>query len=161
MDKKEYNKCVDDYADALYRFIFKATSDKYASDDIVQESFIILWEHVEHLCFSKAKSYLFTTAYRKMIDLYRRNKREGSLDEIKEVMVNDNLCDFDLSEQLDIALKRLSDVQRNIVLLRDYEGYSYGEIAEIANLNESQVKVYLFRARNNLRNFIKRKDVLL
>jgi RNA polymerase sigma-70 factor (ECF subfamily) len=41
-----------------------------------------------------------------------------------------------------------------MILLRDYEGYSYEEIGEIANLNESQVKVYIFRARKFLKDYI-------
>ncbi|MCK5078762.1 MAG: RNA polymerase sigma factor, partial [Bacteroidales bacterium] len=52
------------------------------------------------------------------------------------------------------ALAKLNEVQRSVVLLRDYEGYSYHEIGEITGLNESQVKVYLYRARVYLKNYI-------
>lgn len=160
MNRQEYNNCVDKFADFLYRFILKATNDRQLSDDIVQESFIALWEHIDHLDCAKARAYLFTTAYRKMIDTHRRNKRNGSLDEVESYLQREDSHDFDLSEQLDIALRQLPDVQRHIVLLRDYEGYSYKEIGEIAELNESQVKVYLFRARNTLRTIIKREEIL-
>ncbi|MEA3444640.1 MAG: sigma factor-like helix-turn-helix DNA-binding protein, partial [Bacteroidota bacterium] len=44
--------------------------------------------------------------------------------------------------------------QRSVVVLRDYEGYSYKEIAEITELSESQVKVYIYRARLFLKNYI-------
>ena len=47
------------------------------------------------------------------------------------------------------------------ILLRDYEGYNYGEIAEITGLNESQVKVYIFRARKALKTYIKRLDLVI
>jgi RNA polymerase sigma-70 factor (ECF subfamily) len=47
------------------------------------------------------------------------------------------------------------------VLLRDYEGYSYSEIAEITNLSEAQVKVYIFRARMAMKNYIKDLDLVL
>jgi len=60
----------------------------------------------------------------------------------------------DLKEVLDEALNRLPEVQRSVVLLRDYEGYSYEEIGEITGLNESQVKVYIYRARVFLKNYI-------
>jgi RNA polymerase sigma-70 factor (ECF subfamily) len=51
-------------------------------------------------------------------------------------------------------LTKLPEIQRSVILLRDYEGYNYAEIGEITNLNESQVKVYIFRARTFLKNYI-------
>ena len=55
---------------------------------------------------------------------------------------------------LQVALDRLPDVQKQAVLLRDYEGYKYEEIGEILNLSESQVKVYIFRARKALQQYL-------
>ncbi|MBZ0242400.1 MAG: RNA polymerase sigma factor, partial [Bacteroidales bacterium] len=60
----------------------------------------------------------------------------------------------DLKEILDEALKTLSEIQRSVVLLRDYEGYSYAEIGEITGLKEAQVKVYIFRARVHLKKYL-------
>jgi len=48
-----------------------------------------------------------------------------------------------------------------VVLLRDYEGYNYLEIAEITSLNESQVKVYIFRARQALKEYIRKIEIVL
>ena len=55
---------------------------------------------------------------------------------------------------LEMALARLSETQRSLVLLKDYEGYSYEEIGKITGLNVSQVKVYLHRARLQLKNYL-------
>jgi RNA polymerase sigma factor (sigma-70 family) len=55
---------------------------------------------------------------------------------------------------LELALSRLNETQRSLVLLKDYEGYSYQEIGQITGLNESQVKVYLHRARLQLKNYL-------
>jgi len=52
------------------------------------------------------------------------------------------------------ALSRLNETQKSLVMLKDYEGYSYEEIGEIMGLNESQVKVYLHRARQTLRTYL-------
>ncbi len=60
----------------------------------------------------------------------------------------------DLKEILNEALTKLPEIQRSVILLRDYEGYNYSEIGEITGLNESQVKVYIFRARGFLKNYI-------
>ena len=64
----------------------------------------------------------------------------------------------DLKNILNEALERLSDVQRSVILLRDYEGYSYEEIGQITGLNESQVKVYIYRARLFLKEYIGSPD---
>jgi RNA polymerase sigma-70 factor (ECF subfamily) len=60
-----------------------------------------------------------------------------------------------------LALNNLPGIQKSAVLLRDYEGYDYKEIGEILNLNESQVKVYIFRARKILRAFFTGKEEIL
>ena len=52
-------------------------------------------------------------------------------------------------------------MQKSVVLLRDYEGYNYAEIAEITGLSESQVKVYIFRARKALKEYIKRLELVI
>jgi len=57
-------------------------------------------------------------------------------------------------EILQDALGRLNETQRSLVMLKDYEGYSYEEIGRITGLNESQVKVYLHRARIQLKAYI-------
>jgi len=48
----------------------------------------------------------------------------------------------------------LPETQRSVIMLRDYEGYSYQEISEITGLTESQVKVYIYRGRLYLKKFI-------
>jgi RNA polymerase sigma-70 factor (ECF subfamily) len=60
----------------------------------------------------------------------------------------------DAQKVLHEALSRLSETQRSLVMLKDYEGYSYEEIGKITGLSESQVKVYLHRARIQLRDYI-------
>ena len=59
-----------------------------------------------------------------------------------------------MKKVLEQALDRLSETQKSLVLLKDYEGYSYEEIGRITGLNESQVKVYLHRARIQLKNYL-------
>jgi len=62
--------------------------------------------------------------------------------------------DFDLKKILNEAVALLPEDQRSVIMLRDYEGYSYDEIGQITGLKESQVKVYIFRARVFLKNYI-------
>ena len=115
---------------------------------------IILSSIEQAIAYSKAKSYLFSIAHNAMIDSIRKSKREVVTDvsEMPKISVNSHYSD--LKEVLDEALNRLPEVQRSVVLLRDYEGYSYEEIGEVTGLNESQVKVYIYRVRVFLKNYI-------
>ena len=66
-----------------------------------------------------------------------------------------------IKKNLQDALNTLNETQKSLVLLKDYEGYSYEEIGQITGLNESQVKVYLHRARLNLRNYLVKPENVL
>jgi RNA polymerase sigma-70 factor (ECF subfamily) len=62
---------------------------------------------------------------------------------------------------LNKAVNKLPEIQRMVLLLRDYEGYSYQEIEELTNLNESQVKVYIYRARVFLKGYIGKMEAVV
>ena len=154
MTVEEFNNCVDLYADNLYRFILKNIKDRDKARDVVQDTYEKLWLKVSDVQSTNAKSYMFTTAYRTMIDVLRRDKKQGSLDEADMQNLSHSRQYSDLKEILNEALAKLPEVQRSVIMLRDYEGYSYEEIGTITGLNESQVKVYIFRARQFLKNYI-------
>ena len=100
------------------------------------------------------KSYLFTVAYHQMIDHIRKVKRIQLREEFSEEVQVQNRPINNLKKVLEEALGRLGETQRSLVLLKDYEGYSYEEIGQIMNLNPSQVKVYLHRARVQLKEYL-------
>ncbi len=154
MKVEEYNKCVDLYSDRVYRFILKNIKDEDKAKDIIQDTFEKLWINVDNVNFLKSKSYIFTTAYHTMIDVIRKEKRQVNFETAKTIDYSHNEQYSDLKEILNEGIKKLNDIQRSVLLLRDYEGYSYKEIAGITNLNESQVKVYIYRARMFLKEYI-------
>ncbi len=154
MTAEEFNKCVDLYADNLYRFILKNVKDEEKARDIVQDTYEKLWIKVSEVESTNAKSYMFTTAYRTMIDRIRRDKKQGDMSEANMYSVSHSRQYSDLKEILNEALGKLPEIQRSVIMLRDYEGYNYAEIGEVTGLNESQVKVYIFRARTFLKNYI-------
>lgn len=154
MTVSEYNTCVDNFSDGVYRFILHSIRDKDDAKDIVQDTFEKLWMTYGNVNFEKAKSYIFTTAYRTMVDKIRRAKKSEKMEEIHLNSLTDNRHYSDIKQVLNEALAKLPEIQKSVILLRDYEGYSYQEIGEITNLNESQVKVYIYRARTFLKEYI-------
>lgn len=154
MTVKEFNQCVDDYSDGLYRFALKTLGNPDTANDVVQDAFERLWVKRESVSYAKIKAYLFTTAYHASVDILRREKRWTSIDCNPVTAVSSANQYNDLQEVLHAAIEQLPPVQRSVILLRDYEGYSYEEIEQITGLNESQVKVYIYRGRVWLKRYI-------
>lgn len=163
MDIRYYNTLVEQHADGLYRFAHSMCRNRDDAQDVVQDAFAKMWEHKDNIDPEKAKPYLFTTAHNKVMDMFRKNKRsqEYAAQPIFHPETTSHQPAHDVQQVLHEALNTLPDVQRSVVLLRDYEGYSYDEIAAIVGLNLTQVKVYIFRARQKLKKYIGRMDLVL
>ncbi len=154
MTVTEYNSCVNQYADGVFRFILKNIKDEDKAKDIVQDAFEKLWIKLTDIDAVTVKSYLFTIAYNTMLDTIRRDKFVGDFESVKDKNFITYNNYNDVKEILNEALSRLNDIQRAVILLRDYEGYNYNEIGKITGLSESQVKVYIYRARIILKEYI-------
>lgn len=154
MTEKDYNDCVKLYADNVYRFILKNLRHEEDARDIVQSAFEKMWRNRDSVETDRSKSFLFTVAYNQMIDHLRKNKRISLRKEFaEEVRVYDKPA-HNARKILNEALLLLNETQRSLVMLKDYEGYSYEEIGQITGLSASQVKVYLHRARVQLKNYL-------
>lgn len=153
MTEKEYNKSVDQFSTPLFRFIYKSLNVREDAENVVQDTFESLWMNLAKVENEKAKSWLFTTAYRKMIDTIRKDKKMVEMPEYMNEKGN-VASQPDLKEIVNGAMEKLPEIQKTVIMLRDYEGYDYAEIGNITGLNESQVKVYIFRARQTLKNYL-------
>ena len=161
MTVEEYNRAVESYADNLYRFVLKNLKDEHMSRDIIQDTFEKLWVKLEGVSYLKVKTYLFTSAYHTMIDYIRKEKRYAEITPAERSEPSHSENYSDLGEILERAVANLPGDQKAVVMLRDYEGYSYREIADITGLNESQVKVYIYRARVYLKHYIGRLEQVI
>ena len=157
-----YNEWVDRFADGIFRFALKNTRDSEQAKDLVQDAFEKLWIKKDQIDASKAKAYLFQIVSNALIDRARRVKLNAAFRE--QLSSNDSLVfneSVDLKKTLEDAVAKLPDIQRHVILLRDYEGYSYEEIGAITSLSEQQVKVYIFRARQKLRSMLVNPELIV
>lgn len=161
MNLSDYNSCVDVHADGVYRFVLKHIRDKDIAKDIVQDSFEKMWRKIDTIDPSKSKTYLFTTAYHTLVDYTRKSSKQAKFNEIDFNQHSHTKQYSDLKEVLNKGLQQLPEIQKTVLLLRDYEGYDYAEIGEITQLSESQVKVYIFRARTFLKNYIGKVETVI
>ena len=153
MELNDYNTCVREWSDAVFRFARKCTGNEEDARDIVQNSFEVLWQKRSVVSPDKAKAFLFQIAYRQSVDIYRKKDRITYKETITEGGVI-GTPQAGLKQALDRALSRLDEQSRALVLLKDYEGYSYEEIGRLTDLSSAQVRVYLHRARKTLKEYL-------
>ena len=120
MTEREYNECVKMYADNVYRFILKNLRHNEDARDIVQTAFEKMWRNRVEVEYESCKAYLFTVAYHQMIDHLRKAKRIQFREELHEDASVSNRPVNNLKKVLELALSKLNEVQRSLVLLKDY-----------------------------------------
>lgn len=151
---REYQQWVRAYQDqawSLARYLLKDASE---AEDATQEAFIKLWNNRDKVDPERVKPWLMKVTRNTCLDRLRRRKPET---ELTEVTLIDNHGPQAGAEQgelagfLQTAINRLKEPYRSLVVLRDVQQHSYEEAANATELTLSQVKVYLHRARKQLR----------
>lgn len=153
----EYNEIVQTVSDPLYRYALKLTNNVASAKDLVQESFLKLWMNREKVETSYAKPFLFRVLFNKMVDDKRKMKRVQTMEILPEKVVDGKIYNEE-KEIIEQAFQQLDENKKRIILLRDWSGFSYEEIAEILEINLSQVKVNLFRARKKMKSIVTKID---
>lgn len=156
MKRSEYNKIVHEHSGNLYGYAIRFLRNEEDAKDIVQDVFEKLWINRRKVEIEKAKSWMFTTAHNAMINFATRKGRMHLTDQIvTEGRERSAASIFESNQVVERAVSILPPIQKSVILLRDLEGYSYKEIGEILKLSDSQVKVYLFRARKKIKKQLK------
>ncbi len=161
MTDKEYNQCVENYSDSLYRFLLKNMKDQMEAENIVQNTFEKLWLRKGDVVMQTAKAFMFRVAYNNMIDVIRKNKRMVSIDAVNENRHFHQEQYSGAREIINLAVNRLSENQKAVITLRDYEGYDYKTIGEITGMSEAQVKINIFRARQTLKEYFGKMEQVI
>jgi RNA polymerase sigma factor (sigma-70 family) len=162
ISESQYNDAVKSYARNIFRFVFKNVKDKDAANDLVQDCYLKLWQNRDSVDHTKVKSWLFSVAHHAMINYVKAEARKTDLDNVEVNRISTGSSqDPDLKELIERSLQELPPLQRSVILLRDYEGYNYKEIGEILQLSEAQVKVYLFRGRQRIKDSLKTLSAVL
>ncbi|MEM0997297.1 MAG: RNA polymerase sigma factor [Bacteroidota bacterium] len=155
MNRKQYNHAVKTYSGQIYRYARKFLRDDVVADDIVQDVFLKLWDHRKRVDATKVRAWLFRTAHNHLINHAKRESRQEPMDTARHDPGHTAGHRYELQDLLEKYLALLPPIQKSILLLRDLEGYNYKEIGEMLNLSDSQVKVYLYRARQRMKEQLK------
>jgi RNA polymerase sigma factor (sigma-70 family) len=148
----------------LFRFAFRLLGSSEEAKDVVQEVFIKVWNGRDHMAsIDNMEAWCMRITRNLSLDKIRARQRKAT-DSIEENfdIQNDSRTPYEATEnsenmqQISQLIASLPEKQRQVMHLRDIEGYSYNEICEMLELDMNQVKVNLFRARNAVREkFVK------
>lgn len=159
MTRAEYNDNIQYWSGNVLRFAVWNCGDRMRGEDAMQEAFARLWEIKEQVAVEKGLGFLLTVARRYLVDCFRHDavvaKAHAEMARTAETTTEQK--GYGLSDEMLEALNSLPEVQRSIIQLRDVDGYSYKEIAQMLDLSDQQVQVYLFRARTNMKKHLMRK----
>lgn len=159
-DKDAFALLVKKYKEKVFRFAFGMLSDRMEAEDVSQEAFIKAFYSLSKLDNNYAfTSWLTRIAFNLCYDRIKKRKKESIISiELLETNVSSiGMERTDLTMTIQEAMKTLSPEHREAVILRDVEGYSYDEIAEILNMPLGTVKSRINAARLLLRKEMKRE----
>jgi len=154
-DRDAFKSLYDRFEQPIYRFCRHMMNDEAAARDAFQETFIRMFENRQTLRTNNVQSWLFSIARRVCLNMIRsRRKQHESFDETFHGDALSFTGDVFLREHLEKAMTQLPVSLREALVLRDVEGHSYNEIAEIVGIDLSLAKVRVYRARLHMRRLL-------
>jgi len=151
---REYRQWVRDYQDQAWNLARYLLKDASEAEDATQEAFVKLWNHREEIDPGSIRPWLMRVTRNHCLDRLRRRRPEQEFVGYETVEERDPMHGAEQSELgnwLQRAIKGLKEPYRTLVVLRDIQQHSYEEVAGVTELSLTQVKVYLHRARKQLR----------
>ncbi|MEC3906753.1 RNA polymerase sigma-70 factor [Tamlana sp. 2201CG12-4] len=157
-DKAAFEKLFQRYYSPLVGYITTFTNDSHLSEDIIQQTFIIIWTKRKKLKITKStKSYLYSVAYNTYVDHYRKKKsRDAFFDELREKTLRNSITeDKEFMEKRLAKLKNIVDALppkcKEILELNKLNGLKYKEIALKLDISQKTVEAQMRIAFQKIR----------
>lgn len=159
MEFKAFKSQIFPFKDKLYRFALRMVKSEDEANDIVQETMIRVWNNFEKIKnIANPEAWCMTVTKNLALDTLRARKRWNLQSNEEEMLLTDVLPTPAAATEMTDTLSQIHEIisglptkQKQVMHLRDMEGYSYEEICEILEINLNQVKVSLHRARRSVR----------
>ncbi len=140
--------------DKIYRYCYFKLYNQELAEDITQETFLKYLEHYEFTSSEKTLKYLYTIARNLCIDEYRKQK-PVSTEDIAEMPHEDNIID---NLSIKAAISKLSEEDRELLLLRYANDVGIGAMAAIYNISRFAVRRKILAARKRLEEELRKED---
>lgn len=154
-----YEKELLDISHQIIAYLIKSGVDPNQAQDITQDVFLQMIESEPSLPFEKIKAWMYRTAIRRYIDLYRRDKRYNEILQ-KEFFIENNLY-YNESEnffELHEAILHLKKDYRSLIDLYYFNDFSIKEISQITGQSQGTIKIRLMRARRNVKKYLEKDN---
>lgn len=162
----EYTKILLPLKDKLFRFALSVVSNRAVAEDVVQDAYLKLWSKREQLDeIRNIEAWSMRMVKNLCLDYFKSSHTKTTRSEINEEtslgFISSPQHQTEISdtvEQVHGIIDSLPLQQKQIIQLRDVEGYSYKDIADILEIDMNTVKVYLHRARKSIRQQLEKKE---
>lgn len=149
-DKNAFGEIINRNADRFYRFAFSLVKNREDAEDILQETFMGAYKSRKKFeRRSSVKTWLFRILFKQVAKSLRKNRKNKSFAFYDDVEIYSP--DIERSLDVSMALQQLLPHHLEVVLLKEFEGYSYEEIAEDLGISKGTVASRLYRARDDLK----------
>jgi RNA polymerase sigma-70 factor (ECF subfamily) len=151
------------YRGRVYGFAYRMVGSQAIAEDVTQETFLVLIEHPDRYRPERASMLTFLCAIARNQIMYhlRRHRRDVEVDFESTTTVIEapretdrdplqELLSEELSGEVNLAIGALPPLQREVIVLREFQELSYEEIATVTGVEVNVVKVRLYRARQSL-----------
>lgn len=159
IDKSEFKEIFDTWFDSLRNFIYYKTGDVQQAEDIVQETFLKVWEKRDTVCIDTVRAYLYTIANHIFINNYQQKKvvlkfinKTKDNKSVESPEFEMEMKEFDA--KLQRALSELSDKNREVFLMNRIDDFTYNDIAENLGISVKAVEKRMSKALEHLRKYI-------
>lgn len=165
-DTDAFKELVNRYKDKLVNFLYRFTGNRESAEDISQEAFLKLYKNKDrYIEISKFSTWFYTIAINEAKTNYRREKKHAAVsindfyrDEHEDYQIKsgdriaDEITDSEIeSAIIQKAINSLGKDHREVIILRDIEGFEYEEISEILKIPTGTVRSRINRARESLK----------
>ena len=163
-DQAAFLELYDRYRGPIFRFAYRLLGSVELAEDVTHDCFLSLIRKPENFRPERAslKTYLYAAARNLALKHFRNQGREAGMDELTQEPQDSprrgplrRLLDEELADQVREAVFSLPPLQREALILFEYEGLSLNEVAEIAGTDAGAIKARLYRAREGLRRSLK------
>jgi RNA polymerase sigma-70 factor (ECF subfamily) len=163
-DNTAFGTLVEKYSGKLYNAAYRITQRREDAVDATQSAFVKAYEKLPSFDFNhRFFSWIYRIALNEALDIAGRRRRETDLDAAPEPMTSDLEGDYaetERSRQVQRALMEITPEARALIVLKHFQGLSYGDIAEVLRVPEKTVKSRLFTARQRLKQVLEERGWL-
>jgi RNA polymerase sigma-70 factor, ECF subfamily len=163
-DRAAFLELYERYRDPVFRFAYRLSGSVEMAEDVTHDCFLSLMKNSNNFIPGRAslRTYLFSAARNLWLKQLRKLGKESAIDSLDDdtyfavsAEPLDHLLDQELSLKVQEAVARLTPLQREALVLFEYEGLSLNEIASMVDTDVGTVKARLHRARERLRSALR------